>query len=1215
MYIELDIYIEAFENHEISGHELICLDQEKIIKTLNILHPIHCSKIAMHANILRDKVLKKASSNIPKLLKDWDYEHVAGWLRFNLQCPKCALLSLRNKLDGAMLTELLIEDITDILGGDGDVESAKSIMGIRDLIEQDIKQNVQSPRPMIPLVTVTKTKKHIIKETAIKKRRKSKDAPHEKKSENDNIIIHSDTEVAQVLDKESILHDSKIDIAPMVQIDPPEPKVPKLSLHQTETKNEQKNFTDNSALLNKSVEYTVQKAEVDAIILSSRVDNLQISPRKTIDETPNHIKDAIKPIMLPDVSFNNKFADKIFELQKIIETQAASFAEMQKETERLREDKRIANQRLELVANENKHAKDAIKVLEKDRKNIEKMLVDVTTKVNSLDSDKSKLAKQIKKIEEEVSKPPEVIKEKVYLSSASSIDNALDYIGLNGAGGKNNRGYKFENLSLREIMDDAATEEINLFDHLSRKYIIENDSDFGVSETRTILQRIASLWMRLGHRIYEDSRKQTESMTDEEFIVLNDIKKCIKALYLADNTNALSNNSLTMDEINEYCQQPYIIAAGYVFLIGIIRRIFDRYGSIKENKDRAQLMSLFTQMRQGEIRNFTELSRENFRLFSEETLGLSFQNNWDKLDAVCQRLDPDKKGFIKFTALIHAFRVITPIIDLLPNSITADQRVHDRSLSTKKRHEVLFNAQYIMLFVLSLSTEFIISSAISSSSILASTTSLGSVTTTDTSPRKSLTIHEIITQMISSKIESTPSFKLFVTCSDDDKARGKGDSKLIHLLQLIGDIIYELIKPYITAQNKSKEYYEGMKKNLGVQSNSKNFFLTFIASHCRECTMAVAKALQIYDSFDPSTSIMEFSSLYLTYFLFRRSCLIALLDNQLPLDVERQYSKINKKSIKSTIAVMESIIVSFIGDEDAKIMFTTSNINGIEKCMSELLGFFIPAPGILSFASCQCDIEYYILQVQEIKAKNNKKDNSLLNTLISLNHASTVSSKDPYTSILKEIHNSLNETEKKSNATKIARSDMKENIPNNISTNQSMTSPNNKKVKKRINSIVIQEVNKVLTSQRLNQLTSYLDYLNNKAYSKKQILQVLVNLWYSTTTITSADKESYLKCIKTHEDLGNSLILNKNEILKRTTEMQKSLLASMQEVPTTKISALANRVEMVKEAMVNKSIDDDDNALQEVLENIDVLEKSLLTANTDAMALATNIVNKLKCIV
>ena len=102
--------------------------------------------------------------------------------------------------------------------------------------------------------------------------------------------------------------------------------------------------------------------------------------------------------MLPDVSFNNKFADKIFELQKIIETQAASFAEMQKETERLREDKRIANQRLELVANENKHAKDAIKVLEKDRKNIEKMLVDVTTKVNSLDSDKSKLAKQIKKI-------------------------------------------------------------------------------------------------------------------------------------------------------------------------------------------------------------------------------------------------------------------------------------------------------------------------------------------------------------------------------------------------------------------------------------------------------------------------------------------------------------------------------------------------------------------------------------------------------------------------------------------------------------------------------------------------------------------------------------------------------------------------------------------------------------------------------------------------
>ncbi len=1215
--------MEAFENHEVSGYDLICLDQERIIKTLNILHPIHCTKIAMHSNILRDKVLKKASIDCPKLLKDWDYEHVAGWLRFHLNCPKCALLALRKKLDGVMITEMLIEDITDILGGDGDIEAAKATMAIRDLIEQDNKENLQSPRPVIPSLTVTKNKKNVIKETAIKKRRKSKDV-HEKKSE--NTIIHPEVENSIQVDvndtiittdnDENVQNDSKNGAVPAIVH---EPIIPKLKLPQNEKENEKNDITVNTIVLNQSVECTVQKAEVDAIILSSRLENKQTSPRKLIDDTPSHIKDAIQPIILPDISFNNKFADKIFELQKVIETQAITFAEMQKETEKLREDKRIANQRLELVAKENKHAKDAIKVLEKDRKNIEKMLVDVTTKVNNLDSDKSKLAKQIKKIEEDVANPPEVMKEKVYLSCASSIDNALDYIGLNGGNGKNNRGNnKYENLNLREIMEDAASEEIKLFEHLSRKYVIEHDSEFGVSETRTILQRIASLWMRLGHRIYDDSKNQTEFMTDEEFIALNDIKKCIKSLYLADNANALPNNSLTMNEIDEYCQQPYIIAAGFVFLIGIIRRIFDRYGSIKDNKDRSQIMSLFTQMRQGEIRNFTELSRENFRIFSEDTLGLSFQNNWDKLDAVCQRLDPDKKGFIKFTALIHAFRVITPIIDLLPNSITVDQRIHDRSL-TIKRHEVLLNAQNIMLFILSLSTESITATAISSSSILASTTSLGSVTTIDNSPRKSLTIHEIITQMISTKIESTPSFKSFLNNINDEKPKNKGDSRLVHLLQLIGDIIYELIRPYITVQNKSKEYYEGMKKNYGVQSNSKNFFMTFIASHCRECTIAVAKALQIYDSFDSSSAIMEFSSLYLTFFLFRRSCLIALLDNMLPLDMERPYSKLSKKSIKSTIAVIESVIVSFIGDEDAKIMFHSTNINGIEKCVSELLGFFIPTPGILSFAACQCDIEYYILQIQEIKAKNNKNDNSLLNTLIRCNDTTVNSSKDSigtvaYTSILKEIHNNLNETDK-INDNKIEFNNDKETISNDANTKQTVVSPSNKKIKKRINSIVIQEVNKVLASQRLNQLTSYLDYLNNKAYSKKQILQVLVNLWYSTTTITSVDKESYLKCIKTHEDLGNSLVLNKNEILKRTTDMQKSLLASMQEVPTAKIAALANRVEMLKEAVLNKSIEDDDFALQEVIENIDVLEKSLLTANTDAMALATNIVNKLKCIV
>ena len=1225
LYLELDIYMEAFENHEVSGYELICLDQERIVKTLNILHPIHCTKIAMHTNILRDKVFKKASISCPKSLKDWDYEHVAGWLRFNLACPKCALLALRKKLDGVMLTEMLIEEITDILGGDGDIESAKATLAIRNLIEQDMKQNSLSPRPVIPSLTVPKSKKNISKETAIKKRRKSKDA-RENKSENalmppevGNIIqVDVNGTTSSTGNDESIRNESKKVVPVMVQ-DPSEPIIPKLILPQNQAGNEKNDIAVDTIQLNQSVECTVQRAEVDAIILSSRPDKKHISPRNIIDDTPNHIKDAIQPIALPDISFNNKFADKIFELQKVIETQAVSFAEIQKETERLREDKRIANQRLELVAKENKQARDAIKVLEKDRKNIEKMLVDVTTKVNDLDADKSKLAKQVKKIEEEVANPPEVIKEKVYLSCASSVDNAMDYIGLNGRSGKNSRGgNNFESLSLREIMEDAASNEIKLFEHLSRKYVIEHDSDFGVSETRTILQRIASLWMRLGHRIYEDSKNQTEFMTNEEFITLNDIKKCIKTLYLADNANALPNNSLTMDEINEHCQQPYIIAAGFVFLIGIIRRIFDRYGSIKDNKDRSQIMSLFTQMRQGEIRNFTELSRENFRLFSEDTLGLSFQNNWDKLDAVCQRLDPDKKGFIKFTALIHAFRVITPIIDLLPNSITVDQRIHDRSL-TAKRHEVLFNAQNIILFILSLSTEFIIASAISSSSILASTTSLGSVATTDTSPRKSLSIHEIITQMISTRIESTPSFKSFLSNTDDEKPKSKGDSRLVHLLQLIGDIIYELIRPFITVRSKSKEYYEGLKKNLGVQSNSKNFFLTFIASHCRECTIAVAKALQIYDSFDPSTAIMEFSSLYLTFFLYRRSCLIALLDNVLPVDMDRPYSKINKKSIKSTIAVIESVIVSFIGDEDAKIMFSSGNINGMEKCVSELLGFFIPTPGILSFSSCQCDIEYYMLQIQEIKAKNNNNDNSLLNTLIRVSDTTAMASKDSigtvaYTSILKEIHNNLNDTDKINN-TKIAFNDDKENISHGANAKQIITSPSKKKMKKKINSIVIQEVNKVLTSQRLNQLTSYLDYLNNKAYSKKQILQVLVNLWYSTSTITSADKESYLKCIKTHEDLGNSLVLNKNEILKRTTDMQKSLLASMQEVPTAKIAALANRVEMLKEAVLNKSIEDDDFALQEVLENIDVLEKSLLTANTDAMALATNIVNKLKCIV
>jgi hypothetical protein len=101
----------------------------------------------------------------------------------------------------------------------------------------------------------------------------------------------------------------------------------------------------------------------------------------------------------------------------------------------------------------------------------------------------------------------------------------------------------------------------------------------------------------------------------------------------------------------------------------------------------------------GGVLPLSELSRDNLRELFRENLGVDF-SNWDKFDAVCQRIDSRKKGFVSWENVVSTFRSLPALTVPLHNP--AEDNGLRSGTSTQSIDGQPKHRQYCLLLLLTL---------------------------------------------------------------------------------------------------------------------------------------------------------------------------------------------------------------------------------------------------------------------------------------------------------------------------------------------------------------------------------------------------------------------------------------------------------------------------------------------------------------------------------
>jgi hypothetical protein len=215
---------------------------------------------------------------------------------------------------------------------------------------------------------------------------------------------------------------------------------------------------------------------------------------------------------------------------------------------------------------------------------------------------------------------------------------------------------------------------------------------------------------------------------------------------------------------------------------------------------------------------------------------------------------------------------------------------------------------------------------------------------------------------------------------------------------------------------------------------------------------------------------------------------------------------------------------------------------------------------------------------------------------------------------------------------------------------------------------LISEANKTMNKQRKDQLTQFLELLNQKAVKKKNILKTLMDLWNATKIIleenysfqtqtldktkkreederfqmekdeehfhyrkppfgqsqrssspTPQEKTSILKKKLFASSLGHSQMKNYipvEDIYKQTRQIQDILLKDIQSTELIKEQQLENRIEIIRKGFEEKTILFENkevmSSFQSLFLQIDSMKNGLLQANNDAMRISAKIIQQLK---
>jgi hypothetical protein len=124
----------------------------------------------------------------------------------------------------------------------------------------------------------------------------------------------------------------------------------------------------------------------------------------------------------------------------------------------------------------------------------------------------------------------------------------------------------------------------------------------------------------------------------------------------------LRNTRVDTSFVSSADPKRYSIYIGLVFALALVYKLINKF---EHKTEQVNLMYLLQRLRNGDDTCFKELSRDDLRGFLGDHLYVIFDQKWHKFDALCQRFDPDKKGFINHTQLQKSFRWLCPLAEPL----------------------------------------------------------------------------------------------------------------------------------------------------------------------------------------------------------------------------------------------------------------------------------------------------------------------------------------------------------------------------------------------------------------------------------------------------------------------------------------------------------------------------------------------------------------------
>ena len=708
-----------------------------------------------------------------------------------------------------------------------------------------------------------------------------------------------------------------------------------------------------------------------------------------------------------------------------------------------------------------------------------------------------------------------------------------------------------QDVDLKATLDDEAEDEVDLWQSILSQYTYSDDTIIVTSDSRVVLRKVASLWVRLGLKMLEDASgvrssnadnkdSRDQLLTTKMIDALTGMQRCAYTVLMNEEEKGNDHNNrdnIPKDSAVFRYQQAVIM----VFQLGMIRKLFERF---KDKRQRVQLLFLFNRLREGEL-PITELGREDLRWLMENSLNVSFNENWAKFDGVIQRLDPDNKGFVDASKCLQAFKLLNPFTDIVSS-----------------RHW-----QRVPLMLLSCATSQL----------------------TD----KNKDINNLLSDLVVELSTKVASCRMFVQRNynneDDEDYSGpaivgsfeglgegdygdldedKGDTDLSKEMRVVSDMLYELTRRHFDqppgpihhrAKALLRDEDEGdMKVKLRKRARTTKVVGSSAEKLMENCS-ALSNMVQIYEGRGQQL-ITAFSTLMVTFINFRRACArYRLLELKNLEDKQQEDAHIMRKKdiLTRLLARMEVGLAVLLGTgaEESKVNADRLTMFDHESLLCDMMGIVVPTGDLLKQ---QLDVEVELEgQDQSWKGSSGGAESDF-----------------QYVSTLKSIRQRIFGINVKASKTE---------------------GPG-----------VIESVNRKMHEQRVIQLSDFLDYLNSRAERRRRLINGLLRLWDAAVIARQTQYTAEEKLTR----YDPAVLMQPKDIVRRAAEAERQVLGEMQMKPSSHVIQLSNRYSTLKVALERDSLPDPDGSILLAMQEIGALERCIKQSNVDAIRLCQRIVRK-----